>query len=753
MRRYGLIGLAMFASALFGGCADVDVVTDERQEIEVCLDLKAAASESGSATKASSAVCAQERTEVRNLWVLQFDGTAGSSALLAARYYPDYASGTKVKLYTSDIENSLLFIANTYNPVIEFGRCRTLDDAKHFSVNVMEDTGAAGEYVSGRRDLYMNCCLETVVGEAPMSLEVPLRRNAVRLDVRLTNSTGGTDNPVTIDSLRLCSVPRELYYFTDYELPELYPDRDNTHFLTYKATKWSDGEAEGDTRSFTFYCPANKRGTVTNPEPKDKMLYAPANATYLHVIGTDSRGERVSYRFFLGRDLAEDCNLLPNTDYRYEFEITEVGDYATDSRVENIYMHDYTAAPLANSYMVHPPSLEGVWKHVRVPVRRVYDFWNATDGYEKVRGNALEPGSFGWQAEIVRSTVELVEGVNFKWEKRTGSDYTDYFEFSVASGLEGNFIIGVHRFTNAGQTLLDDVFLWSWHFWVTDYDPDATIGRLTPVTGADGNDVQYVYEVLGGHLNRYVGNLWKTGGALAGQFMMDRNLGALSDTERHGAGTLYYQLGRKDPFMYASSMNQAPTKGVVIHNRYNDALEFQYRTQAQLQESGNLTDIVRYTVYHPDMYILMADWTNQDTDADGNLYRRGMNWSDTKLGMGNQANLKAKSFFDPCPPGWRVAPVSSMTLPSGTVSVNYPAGATGVSIMLRKDTLPNGAVIYRPYSGYSAFGGPASTYTYANGVVLWSNQHRDQASGGLTIDGNNNRGVLHPVRCVSYTEP
>ena len=741
MAKKGLYILMLIS--LLCGCTENTVMPGLPREVEVYLNLTAVPS--GSATKASMDVTTLEDCSVRNLWVLQFDGTDGNPGLLSARYYANYTDNVKVKLIVSDVQNRLLFVANTNNPSIEFSKCRTLDDVKRLSKFVTDDTGAMGEYNSGHYYVMMNGHADAVVNGAALSLDVPMKRNAVRLDVKITNSTGGTANPVTIDSVRICKAVKDICYFTDYTLPDAYPSKDQVRYITYPATMWADGQEDNGAHRFTFYCPANKRGSITNSDPKNKLLLAPDGFTWLQVAGTDSHGQTVAYRFCLGGDQTENIDLLPNTDYGYEFEITGAGDHTADSRVENVNMQDFTSAPLANSYMIQPPTLGGVWKHVRIPVRRVYDFWNINDGYEKVAGNALDAGSFGWQAEIIRSTVELVEDVNFKWIKRNGTDYTDYFEFAITAGMEGNFILGVHRFTDAGRTLLDDVFLWSWHMWVTDYNPSATISLLTPEVDGDGNEARYVYDVLGGQVNRYTGAMWKTGGALGGQFMMDRNLGALSQTERHGPGSLYYQSGRKDPFMYASSMNQAPTKGINVYNRYNDALEFQYRTQAQLSETGNLTDLVRYTVYHPDMYILMADWTNQDTDIDGNLYRRGMNWCDTKLGIGNTANLRAKSIFDPCPPGWRVAPTKCMTLPTGSVTQTV----NNVQI----DNLPNGAVIYRPMSGTSAFGGPSSSYTYANNTNLWSNQEWDQTSGAYTMTATNNRGVLCPVRCVSYTEP
>lgn len=741
MAKKGLYILMLIS--LLCGCTENTVMPGLPRKVEVYLNLKTVPS--GSATRASMDITTLEDCGVRNLWVLQFDGTDGNPNLLSARYYANYTDDVKVKLIVSDAPNRLLFVANTNNPSIEFSKCRTLDDVKRLSKFVTDDTGAMGEYNSGHYYVMMNGHADAVVNGAALSLDVPMKRNAVRLDVKITNSTGGTANPVTIDSVRICKAVKDICYFTDYTLPDAYPSKELARYITYPATMWTDGQEDNGARRFTFYCPANKRGSITNSDPKNKLLLAPEGFTWLQVAGTDSQGQPVSYRFCLGGDQTENIDLLPNTDYGYEFEITGAGDHTADSRVENVNMQDFTSAPLANSYMIQPPTLGGVWKHVRIPVRRIYDFWNVTDGYEKVSGNALDAGSFGWQVEILRSTVELVEDVNFKWIKRNGTDYTDYFEFAITAGMEGNFILGVHRFTDAGRTLLDDVFLWSWHMWVTDYNPSATLSLLTPEVDGDGNEAGYVYDVLGGQVNRFSGAIWKTGGALEGQFMMDRNLGALSQTERHGPGTMYYQSGRKDPFMYASSMNQAPTKGINIYNRYNDALEFQYRTQAQLTETGNMTDLVRYAVYHPDMYILMADWTNQDTDIDGNLYRRAMNWCDTKLGIGNTANLRAKSIFDPCPPGWRVAPTKCMTLPAGNVTQTVD----NVQII----TLPNGAVIYRPMSGTSAFGGPSSSYTYANNTNLWSNQEWDQASGAYTMTGTNNRGVLCPVRCVSYTEP
>ncbi|MBO7366835.1 MAG: hypothetical protein J6U28_09095, partial [Bacteroidales bacterium] len=181
MKRQIAFILVMFA-VFAVGCTEYPLATDEQREIDVCLNFNAVRPESS--TKASTDVTSLESTDVKDLWVLQFNGTSASSGLLMARYYPDYVPGTKVKLLTSDVENYLLFVANSHNPSIEFGKGRTLDEVKDIRIAILTDTEAAGELHSGRYDMIMNGHVQTVVSGASLSLDVPLKRNAVRLNFK-----------------------------------------------------------------------------------------------------------------------------------------------------------------------------------------------------------------------------------------------------------------------------------------------------------------------------------------------------------------------------------------------------------------------------------------------------------------------------------------------------------------------------------------------------------------------------------------
>ena len=112
------------------------------------------------------------------------------------------------------------------------------------------------------------------------------------------------------------------------------------------------------------------------------------------------------------------------------------------------------------------------------------------------------------------------------------TDGTIYFE---ATGTPGNALIAVKDATGT--------IIWSWHIWVSDYDPDE-------------NYCTY----------------------LSGAVMMDRNLGALNcgyDPESFG---LLYQWGRKDPLLGSADGSQtfATTAPVVNKQQFNVSNPVEY---------------------------------------------------------------------------------------------------------------------------------------------------------------------------------
>lgn len=207
------------------------------------------------------------------------------------------------------------------------------------------------------------------------------------------------------------------------------------------------------------------------------------------------------------------------------------------------------------------------------------------------------------------STNEVVSNVTF-------SSNTITF---IATGT-GNAVIAVYSGTEGSGDIL-----WSWHIWVTDYDP-ATDHDTYPNSLPDAN-----------------------------AHMMARNLGAINNTIGDvGAFGLLYQWGRKDPFIGANDIvpgaeyySAATTAGTAWNTVASDAT----------------TGTVDYATKHPQTFIkALMDWRNT---GDDDLW------------------YTVKTKYDPCPPGWKVPhglsdggvwagwPTSGLTTPEYWDGTNY----------------------------------------------------------------------------------
>lgn len=163
---------------------------------------------------------------------------------------------------------------------------------------------------------------------------------------------------------------------------------------------------------------------------------------------------------------------------------------------------------------------------------------------------------------------------------------------------EGNALIGAYD--------ADGKLIWSWHIWISDYDPEDASGSV----------------------------------ALNGYTMMNRNLGAranadATEEEILASYGLYYQWGRKEPFIGPQTFDAASGSSAAM---YNDG-----GTQVYLKTvlSDSETGTQEYAVANPLTFIIVsekdADWQQEPAAAE--------RWSE-----------ETKTLYDPCPYGWRIAP-------------------------------------------------------------------------------------------------
>jgi uncharacterized protein (TIGR02145 family) len=199
--------------------------------------------------------------------------------------------------------------------------------------------------------------------------------------------------------------------------------------------------------------------------------------------------------------------------------------------------------------------------------------------------------------------------------------------------------------------------LWSWHIWVTSYNPNTgTTYSYTPTTG--------------------VTNVF-----------MDRNLGALTTNYVNDANILHYQWGRKDPF---------PAATVVTASGTSTSVDVTTVTiQSMLWSSQNP---LKYISNNTSPY----GWCSTSSD----YYWMGTGGTTTTPGV--------KTIYDPCPAGWRVPAWRSGVSPWNGLST---AGATWGSGTSTGNTW--GSVGFWPSAGSRSYS-DGSLYDVGSSGFYWS---------------------------------
>lgn len=214
----------------------------------------------------------------------------------------------------------------------------------------------------------------------------------------------------------------------------------------------------------------------------------------------------------------------------------------------------------------------------------------------------ISPANVGvlWQSEI-----GLISHCSFFAESNT---FSFYIGSERVTDDEGNEIGRCITDGNAVVAAYDEngVILWSWHLWLTGSDP--TTNAITTSVGT----------------------------------FMDRNLGAYHNSDgsvKQGdifkSFGLYYQWGRKDPFVRPTDYNFSSNRDQSVYDYIGDYQSFRY-VDATTEGVGTYD----YAVAHPMSFVKGSADNGYDW-----LYSAHDNtlWS-----------ADAKSINDPCPRGWRM---------------------------------------------------------------------------------------------------
>jgi hypothetical protein len=312
--------------------------------------------------------------------------------------------------------------------------------------------------------------------------------------------------------------------------------------------------------------------------------------------------------------------LVAGTTYTINASMEKTGLTTTLASISGTGNMSLVAEP-ANCYMVAPS--------------------NAITISVNIKGNGGDVASTGL------SITHTAASIGILWQTSTGLITVSSFnattqQVTVTAGTaSGNAVIAAYD--TDGTTIL-----WSWHIWVTSYNPNTTNGTV------------YMYN----------DRTW-----------MDRNLGATTNTPATVTTMgLLYQWGRKDPFPGSTSVSVDFSEPTLVG-------KFTSVAKTIVTEESNLAN----TILNPVTFYLGSD------TPEGSLDWYSSTWGNNNAALWGGASMTtptAKTIFDPCPAGWRVpGSINELSPWYGFTDSNFPWTSYGRVFTSASST-------YYPSSGF-----------------------------------------------------
>lgn len=702
-------------------------------------------------TKSISADVTGDEEDIRNVIVLEFIRNASGDFVLNNRkvYITDarqFTGEEVLPLPATRTDTKLLFIANTFLENREFDPGQTLEefiDGRSLS----QQKDLFGEDEDGSLHALFNGTYlipgginEGVRTIGEKTAPIPLKRSMAKLDIWVDNQSLllPEDSPerVQVHSVKIFNVQDKDYFHTNFELEagEMFPAQSSLLRVPGSGSyDWSCDTPTltgDDGRSlYRFFVPANIR-------PTDK-----ANATYFVIYATYKEGDVESFVSYTYPINPEDDNysIRPNGHYTINITIDKKGDPNSEDTIEDLGLVDLTGEELANCYLINPPKTNDIFATYKIPVAKANAFWKDemySAGDRVLKSNSpIGKELYGRDLAIDEDTewYACILWADFNYREKTSGEervslvdlhdlgYFDQVEGTVRGkgaellktgsfgvriqgGTVGNVEVAIKRriYNDAGTAYLDFI-VWSWHLWITDYDPNQEI-NIDPDN--------YLYFVPGGKVCRMPNKIFDSG-RYRNSYLMDRDLGSwyspfefyeyfhneISDrlvynnggsnkVQKAGTG-LFYQFGRKDPFPAPVSTvwhpkgagtitmnkgsrdNTTGDRNVVLtqfsnvgsdNNRYKAGPLYYTDENYNKAAYSNGFRNVPLTVMYPMLQIWAGNnnefWTSDDI-YNPLTYDREILWNDPHFYLRNNDNVSnnlgfEKSVFDPCPPGWKL---------------------------------------------------------------------------------------------------
>ena len=528
------------------------------------------------------------------------------------------------------------------------------------------------------------------------SVIVHLNPNMARMKITVRNNTtsnGTSKEELHIVNLQIKNV-RDKVVYAQNALSKcgLFVEPSGLGVTSYNIEKFELAPGQSKTRE--YYIPHNEIPTGGKTRPD-----APANATYIEVDGVRKQDYvDIAYKVYPGTKINNDLyegNYHILADHKYNVTIninnTNVTYNASNQVVSNtggVQVGNVVLPTGTNCYMIHPKFTKTANSNGTVfelPIDRVNEYFNEYWGANKITKDTEWRMYVIWQDIPARSIYFTNKEGTTKTDYYSGKGNNPaYFKFvdsyknlspttttqEQLRTMYGNILVGLttdtHSSTNGDQYNC----LWSWHLWITDYNPDVAptptqaeskynnvnVNRLYTQSSANSlttnvpidlqgcyfaattsdyrpyGNVQHYFHARGEYWgdNTSSDEVWEGSGIYANKWIMDRNLGSkapgnLDLIEPQDAFGLYYQYGRKDPF--------------TIRDTYTIAGSKRGSKWTNVAGPKAIADGVK----KPNSFYTATEYSTGTWASNGGS-NKWFSPTSTKTGQ--------KTLFDPCPAGW-----------------------------------------------------------------------------------------------------
>lgn len=347
--------------------------------------------------------------EIKNFWVLQFSGTTPESLLSRKNFY-NGNSGKNVELsdFGTSVKSRIIVIANASESALD-NSILQIDNtlADFYNLGIPEsNTGfplfndpSAGE----NRIIYAGST--DIVVTANKQADIMLYRTIARVKVNLSLSAEMQSKGYAW-SYQFIHVPKKSFYYSTDRVA-VFPEAsvgyfDYPHQLFTPPTIIIDN----------VYLPVNLQNPVPFTTPAMRRTNAPADATYLQVMGLQMAGSVISrsviYQIHLGGNFTDNYSISPNRSYTYDITIT--GESEDDSRVVK-FIPGYFGGPLKmykfNGDETSISDEADIWRYEK----RIEVYINDVNP-----PNGIKWSETGGMPSILQQVNDLMDGRKNTWE-------------------------------------------------------------------------------------------------------------------------------------------------------------------------------------------------------------------------------------------------------------------------------------------------------------------------------------------------